>query len=242
LSKACLDRTYYGQTLIAEDSFDGVKGTQAVLKYATKNKYNKTAQEIQEFVKELNSELGRFNPQTRHLMQIEIPNHMFTKYLYESQGIQIDLRPEEIDKIFWDAASPGKPTDGIKDFLAFLRENKIRTGVISNICYDPKVVEQRIKECLPDHDFDFIIATSDYVFRKPNKRIFDLALEKADLLPEDVWFVGDQFECDIVGAQNANIFPVWYIGAIDLPYKPHPDVLTIKNWKELQVKIQNSEF
>ena len=115
----------YGQTLIAEDSFDGIKGTEAVLKFATKNKYNKTAQEIQEFVKELNSELGRFNSQTRHLMQIEIPNHMFTKYLYESQGIQIDLKPEEIDKIFWDAASPGKPTDGIKDFLAFLRENKI---------------------------------------------------------------------------------------------------------------------
>ena len=147
----------YGQTLIAEDSFDGVKGTEAVLKYATKNKYNKTAQEIQEFVKELNSELGRFNPQTRHLMQIEIPNHMFTKYLYESQGIQIDLKPEEIDKIFWDATSPGRPTDGIKDFLAFLRENKIRTGVISNICYAPKVVEQRIKECLPDHNFEFII-------------------------------------------------------------------------------------
>ena len=228
----------YGQTLIAEASFDGIKGTEAVFKYATKNKYNKTAQEIQEFVKELNSELGRFNPQTRHLMQIEIPNHMFTKYLYESQGIQIDLKPEEIDKIFWDAASPGKPTDGIKDFLAFLRENKIRTGVISNICYDPKVVEQRIKECLPDHDFEFIIATSDYVFRKPNKRIFELALEKADLLPEDVWFVGDQFECDIVGAQNANIFPVWYIGAIDLPYAPHPDILTIKNWKELQANLE----
>ena len=31
----------YGQTLIAEDSFDGVKGTEAVLKYATKNKYNR---------------------------------------------------------------------------------------------------------------------------------------------------------------------------------------------------------
>ena len=29
----------YGQTLINEVKFDGVKGTEAVLKYAVKNKY-----------------------------------------------------------------------------------------------------------------------------------------------------------------------------------------------------------
>ena len=36
----------YGQTLVNEVSFDGVKGTEAVLKYAVKNKYNKTAEEV----------------------------------------------------------------------------------------------------------------------------------------------------------------------------------------------------
>ena len=36
----------YGQTLIAEQKFDGVKGTEAVLKYATKNKYNLSAEQV----------------------------------------------------------------------------------------------------------------------------------------------------------------------------------------------------
>ena len=31
----------YGQTLIAEQKFDGVKGTAAVLQYATRNKYQR---------------------------------------------------------------------------------------------------------------------------------------------------------------------------------------------------------
>ena len=31
----------YGQTLVNEQCFDGIKGTEAVLKYAKKNKYNK---------------------------------------------------------------------------------------------------------------------------------------------------------------------------------------------------------
>lgn len=35
----------YGQTLVNEQKFDGVKGTEAVFKYATKNKYNLTAEQ-----------------------------------------------------------------------------------------------------------------------------------------------------------------------------------------------------
>lgn len=36
----------YGQTLVKQRPFDGVRGTEAVLKFATKNKYNKTAEEV----------------------------------------------------------------------------------------------------------------------------------------------------------------------------------------------------
>lgn len=60
-----------------------------------------------------------------------------------------------------------------------------------------------------------------------------MALEKAELQPEEVWYIGDQYRCDIVGAKGAGLFPVWYIGAIDMKYEPREDVLTIENWKEL---------
>lgn len=223
----------YGQTLVNEQTFDGVKGTEAVLKYATKNKYNKTGEEIQAYASAINKELGRFDPERRHLFQIEVPNCMFTKYLYESQGVEVDLSSEEIDNVFWDAAAPGKPTDGIEEFLEFLKENQIRTGVISNISYCGNAVERRINNCIPDNDFEFIIATSEYMYRKPNKRIFELALEKADLQPEDVWYIGDQYQCDIVGAKDAGLLPIWYIGAIDMKYEAREDVLTVKSWKEL---------
>jgi len=96
------------------------------------------------------------------------------------------------------------------------------------------VVEERINRCLPENDFEFIMATSEYMYRKPNKRIFELALEKAELQPEDVWYVGDQYQCDIVGATNAGLFPVWYIGAIDMKYEPHEEVLTIEKWETLR--------
>lgn len=228
----------YGQTLINEQKFDGVKGTAEVLKYATKNKYNRTAEDVQAAADAINNELGRFDPERRHLQQVEIPNCMFSPYLYESMGIELSLSHKERDKKFWDAASPGKPTEGILEFLDFLKKQGVRTGVISNITYCGEVVKERIDSMISNHEFEFIIATSEYMFRKPNKRIFELALEKADLRPEDAWYIGDNYECDVVGAGNAGIFPVWYVGAKEGTYEPREDVLTICVWKELQEMMQ----
>ena len=234
----------YGQTLIAEQKFDGVKGTEAVLQYATRNKYHLSAEQVQAKANEINQELGRFDPKKRHLFQIEIPNTMFTPYLYESQGIEIALSNAEIDTVFWNAAAPGTPTEGIKDFLDYLKNKGIRTGVISNISYNPSVVAERINRLLPDNTFEFIITSSNFLFRKPNKRIFDLALEKAQLRPDEVWYIGDQYECDVKGSLNAGMFPILYIGALDLPYTVEEvhsldkNILTVTDWNELRQRME----
>ena len=119
-----------------------------------------------------------------------------------------------------------------------MKNNGIRTGVISNIAYAATVVAQRIKRLLPENAFEFIITSSSYMFRKPNKRIFDLALEKAELAPEEVWYIGDQYECDIKGALSTGLFPVWYIGAIDLPYTEDKNILTVKSWNALKQRME----
>ena len=121
--------------------------------------------------------------------------------------------------------------------MDYLKNKGIRTGVISNIAYAPAGVAGRIKRLLPENAFEFIITSSNYIFRKPNKRIFDLALEKAELAPEDVWYIGDQYECDIKGAAAVGMIPVWYVGAIDLPWEPDDAVFTVKKWDELENKM-----
>lgn len=93
---------------------------------------------------------------------------------------------------------------------------------------------QRVSKIFWDITFEFIITSSNYIFRKPNKRIFDLALEKVGLGPDEVWYIGDQYECDVKGALNAGLLPVWYIGAIDLPYAENKNILTAKTWSEIE--------
>lgn len=227
----------YGQTLVNEAKFDGVKGTEAVLKYATKNKYNRTAAQIQAVADEMNGELGRFDPARRHLLQVEIPNDMFCGYLYESQGVELSISGAKRDKVFWDAASPGVPTEGVEEFLAFLKEQGIRRAVLSNITFCGEALANRLQEVLPEHNFEFILATSEYMYRKPNRRIFEFALEKAGLRAEEVWYIGDNYECDIEGARNAGLFPVWYLGATEKPQEPRKGILTVKSWEEVKALL-----
>ncbi len=82
------------------------------------------------------------------------------------------------------------------------------------------------------------IASSEYVFRKPNRRIFELALEKAGLQADEVWYIGDQYECDIKGAGQAGIFPVWYTAAIDFEQDMEQDALKVNSWCDLMDYIR----
>ncbi|WP_170957606.1 HAD family hydrolase [Bacillus cereus] len=58
--------------------------------------------------------------------------------------------------------------------------------------------------------FDTIIISEEVGLSKPDKRIFELALNKLNVQPEDVLFIGDDLEKDIAGCQNANINGIWF--------------------------------
>ncbi|QFG01215.1 HAD family hydrolase [Psychrobacillus glaciei] len=58
--------------------------------------------------------------------------------------------------------------------------------------------------------FDIIIISEEVGFSKPDKRIFELALNKLNVQPEEVLFVGDDIEKDIDGCQNADIKGIWF--------------------------------
>ena len=45
---------------------------------------------------------------------------------------------------------------------------------------------------------------------KPDKRIFEIALEKLNIKAEDSYFIGDSFENDVIGAKGANIKTIWF--------------------------------
>ena len=228
----------YGQTLVNAKPFEALKGTKAVLTEAAYNPNNVSAEEVQALADELNNEIGRYGPDYEKHTFLEVHNHVFQNFLYEYFGIELTKSQEEVEDIFESTGFIAEPTENIVELLEHLHRNNIRTSVISNISFSGDLLKRRIDNYIPSHKFEFIIASSEYVFRKPHKRIFELALRKANLCPSDVWYCGDNAVFDVDGAADSGIFPVWYKGAIEETnkYVPKSECLEITDWNEL-IKI-----
>lgn len=226
----------FGDTLLREVKFDPLSGTAAVLE-ACNNPKSVSAEEVQKLAFEMNCDLGR---KDRNPI-VEVQNIPFQKYLYEFFGIDLLKSHEEIEQIFWDATYKFEPTPGIKEFLGYLKEINMRVGIISNISFSGEFIRRELETQLPGFNFEFIIASSDYVYRKPHKRIFELALRKAGLDAGEVWYAGDRFDRDVAGAVNAGMLPVWYRGVEH--YKPQAEngegCLEVKSWSELKTFVEN---
>ena len=226
----------YGHTLLYEPGFDSVRGTRAVLDYAVRNENRLTAEEVAGFSDELFRKVGRL----ARANGIEIHNLMFQKMLYEYLQIGFSIPQSRVEEIYWDNAAPGIAMPNVGKAMHYLKANGIRSGVISNLSYSGGALENRLNRLLPDNEFEFVIASSEYVVRKPDPMIFELALRKAHLPADEVWYCGDNTKWDVYGAASAGIFPVWYLSPLDCSYrdksldvKPDCEHLFISDWLQL---------
>lgn len=172
---------------------------------------------------------------------IEIHEHTFLRYVLEHFNMKLSVSIEDAEWIMWNGISRGCMTPGADQMLVSLREQGIRTGIISNLCWSGDALTKRLKENFPEHQFEFVMTSSEYIFRKPEKNIFDLAVRKSGCSADEIWYCGNDVEVDVLGAYGAGIFPVWYDDrsvpskfyekndsfSIDFPH------LRINSWNEL---------
>lgn len=193
-----------GDTLLKSNSFNPIDGVRELLKYAN-NPNGFTAEEIQFYADKVLKDLG--GNEKGKLLQID--NKSLTRLVYGAHGITFNKTADELDLIFLDGAERTSLVDGIIEILEFLKGHGIRLAILSNTGFSVSTHRSQLKRYDIDKYFECFIATSDYCIRKPDKRIFELALSNLGLKSSDAWYVGNKFEYDIVGANNANIFPVW---------------------------------
>lgn len=123
--------------------------------------------------------------------------------------------------------------EGTHDALAALRSLGYRTAVVSNA--DGRVEGLLDDRGLTEH-LEFVLDSEVVGVQKPDRRIFDMAVERLALPPERVLYVGDIYAVDVIGARGAGLHallvdPFDAFGHVeDVPRIPHvshlPDWLT----------------
>jgi HAD superfamily hydrolase (TIGR01549 family) len=94
--------------------------------------------------------------------------------------------------------------DDVIQAIERLRAGEIRIGILSNAT---SALVGFLEEIGLLAHFDFAIVSAIEGIKKPDRRIFERALERADVAPSDAAHVGDMYLEDILGAGNVGIRP-----------------------------------
>ncbi len=111
----------------------------------------------------------------------------------------------------WWNAEQWKATIPFPDTIETLEKlkEKYQLAIITNgdsIAQRKKIEHAGIMKFFKEEN---IFVSGDYEYKKPDTRIFENAMKKLNVLPEESVFVGDIFANDIIGAYRAHMKPIW---------------------------------
>ena len=81
---------------------------------------------------------------------------------------------------------------------------------------------------------DYMTTSEEAGVEKPDIRIFNMALNKLGLPPEEVMYIGDSYRKDVLGAKNTGILPVWYLSLVDRNSVEAADIIAVENYGKLK--------
>tara|TARA_Y100001970_G_scaffold74956_1_gene94992 strand:- start:2476 stop:3186 length:711 start_codon:yes stop_codon:yes gene_type:complete len=91
------------------------------------------------------------------------------------------------------------------DSLIKLKSLNFKLGLISNM---DKLGSELLNEFKLSEYMDICVTSKEANVEKPDPQIFNLALSKLNIKPEEAIYVGDQILSDVEGASNAGMTPV----------------------------------
>ncbi|MDE4083611.1 HAD-IA family hydrolase [Planococcus maritimus] len=110
---------------------------------------------------------------------------------------------------FWNTNLPlyFSVDETILEFLSSLKE-QYQLAIITNGSTERQYAI--ISNTNLNNYFEEVFISEEVGFTKPDRRIFEVALNKLNIQPEHVLFIGDDLKKDIEGCQNANIKGIWF--------------------------------
>ena len=90
--------------------------------------------------------------------------------------------------------------DDVRVTLPVLR-NGLRLGMLSNFMNRGGIEELLDRHRISQH-FDFVITSINVGWRKPHEKIYERGIQMAGCEPNEILFVGDNYECDYVGPKG----------------------------------------
>lgn len=99
--------------------------------------------------------------------------------------------------------------DFMKEILDYCRQEKIRMAVLTNGTHENqrrKIAALKLEQWFEPEN---LFVSAELGYHKPDTRAFKMIEERMGFRPENTWYVGDTYECDIVGAEESGWHTIW---------------------------------
>lgn len=148
-----------------------------------------------------------------------------------AEHLPLDGDKATLEDTLWSTIVTLIPVPGIEPVLRRLRKDDIPLAAISNAPFSARILTAELEKHGLGGYLQFVLSSADLGFRKPSSVIFETALSRLGVTAEHVWFIGDTFREDIVGASRAGLEPIWISRD---PMEPGTEYsgLRIRDWNE----------
>ena len=195
----------FGNTLLREGLLNLEAGAAAVLGLA-RDPAGCTPTQLAAAMTEVMSDL---EPRRRTAL-LEPPPATIGRLVYGPLGITFDVQPEDVEWAFWSAATSWELEPGINAAIEAVERAHIPWAVLSNTMFRGQTIERQLALSGLRGSHRFVMASAEYVLRKPHPRLFAIAAARLREPPHDLWFIGDSHEHDVCGSAAAGLVPLWY--------------------------------
>ena len=144
----------------------------------------------------------------RSMNQIEKENFFARYEQLVLSGDALDVNLDLCKKIFKELQQVSYSMvlyPDVIDSLIKLKSLNFKLGLISNM---DKLGSELLNEFKLSEYMDICVTSKEANVEKPDPQIFNLALSKLNIKPEEAIYVGDQILSDVEGASNAGLTPV----------------------------------
>ncbi|MBO5859144.1 MAG: HAD family hydrolase [Clostridia bacterium] len=166
--------------------------------------------------------------------QLEIPLSSVLKFVAMKTGLQFDIPMYKQEEIFDRFNSSRSVIDGVEELLKTIKSLGIRSAIISNNMMSGESLEESIKLWIPESDFEFCLTSADLLIKKPDKKLFEAALNFAGVNACDCFYCGDGFIPDVCGSLKSGMNSVLLDVKSDVSFEirnyENKQYIAVNNW------------
>ena len=131
----------------------------------------------------------------RRMIELAFQNRLPYKDAAAEFGLETVKWPKHLEKMY----------EGVQELLEKLIA-RYRLGIIAN---QSMGTEQRLVNYGIRQYFDIILSSAEAGMSKPDLKIFETALDRAECIPKNAYMIGDRLDNDIEPAAQLGMHTIW---------------------------------